>query len=158
MRVVSGEREPRLHARGGLRSRQRRVLVGKHASRCRVLLVDDTPEIRELLRLALEMDGRFEFVGEAGDGRTAVSLTQSEKPHTVILDLAMPVMDGLQAIPEIRKEAPEAKILVLSGFEARQMSKEAMARGADAYVEKGKNLTELMARLAELCPNIPPAA
>jgi DNA-binding NarL/FixJ family response regulator len=123
-----------------------------HSSRCRVLLVDDTPEIRELLRFALEIDGRFEIVGEAGDGAAAVELTNSERPDAVVLDLAMPVMDGLQAIPEIRKGAPKAKILVLSGFEARQMSDEAISRGAHAYVEKGRSLAELTALLADLCP------
>jgi DNA-binding NarL/FixJ family response regulator len=121
-------------------------------SRCRVLLVDDTPEIRELLRLTLELDGRFEIVGEAGDGAAAVELTSSTDPDAIVLDLAMPVMDGLQAIPEIRKQAPEAKILVLSGFEAKQMSDEAMSRGANAYVEKGGGLTELASMLVDICP------
>ncbi len=124
---------------------------------CRVLVVDDTPEIRQLLRMALEMDGRFEVVGEAGDGVTAVELTHSKNPHAVILDLAMPVMDGLEAIPEIRKGAPEAKILVLSGFEARQMSEEAISRGAHAYIEKGRSLSELASVLAGLCPENLPA-
>jgi DNA-binding NarL/FixJ family response regulator len=119
--------------------------------RCRVLLVDDTPEIRELLRITLEIDGRFEIVGEAEDGAAAIDLTESEVPDAVVLDLAMPVMDGLQAIPEIRKHCPNTKILVLSGFDARQMSKEAISRGAHAYVEKGQNITELATMLVELC-------
>jgi DNA-binding NarL/FixJ family response regulator len=119
--------------------------------RCRVLLVDDTPEIRELLRITLELDGRFEIVGEAGDGAAAIDLTDSHGPDAVILDLAMPVMDGLQAIPEIRRHCPETKILVLSGFDAKQMSDEAVSRGAHAYVEKGGNITELAGLLADLC-------
>jgi DNA-binding NarL/FixJ family response regulator len=124
--------------------------------RCRVLLADDTPEIRQLLRMSLEMDGRFEIVGEAEDGAAAVELTHAETPDAVILDLAMPVMDGLQAIPEILRTAPAAKILVLSGFEARQMSKEAIARGAHAYIEKGKNMKEVATLLADLCAGGPP--
>jgi DNA-binding NarL/FixJ family response regulator len=127
------------------------VEVNPNGSRCRVLLVDDTPEIRQLLRFALELDRRFEIVGEAGDGAAAIDLTRDEAPDAVVLDLAMPVMDGLQAIPEILRESPETKILVLSGFEARQMSDEAMARGAHAYVEKGQSLSELASLLAQLC-------
>lgn len=124
----------------------------------RVLLADDTPEIRQLLRFHLELDGRFEIVGEAGDGRAAIDMTDSESPDAVILDLAMPVMDGLQAIPEIREKAPETKILVLSGFEARQMSREAIDRGAHAYVEKGKSLADLATLIVDLCREEPPAA
>jgi DNA-binding NarL/FixJ family response regulator len=126
--------------------------------RHRVLLADDTPEIRQLLRLSLELDGRFEIVGEAEDGASAVELTHAEVPDAVVLDLAMPVMDGLQAIPEIRRNAPDAKILVLSGFEARQMSKEALARGAHAYIEKGDNMKEVASLLADLCSSNPSAA
>ena len=90
-----------------------------------------------LLRLTLEPDERFEIVGEAADGAEAVELTESHMPDAVILDLAMPVMDGLQAIPKIKDCCPETKIVVLSGFQAATMSSEAMASGAHAYVEKG---------------------
>ena len=116
-----------------------------------VVLADDTEEIRHLLRLALSTDDRFEVVGEASDGAQAIEVVASVRPDAVVIDLAMPVMDGLQAIPEIRKEAPDAKILVLSGFDARQMSNEALSRGAHDYVEKGGDLTDLATRLVSLC-------
>jgi DNA-binding NarL/FixJ family response regulator len=117
----------------------------------RVVLVDDTVEIRQLLRMALELDGRFNVIDEAGDGASAIKLAGEKQPDAVVLDLAMPVMDGLQAIPEIRREAPAAKILVLSGFDTRQMSSEALSRGADAYVEKGGDLQDLASKLINLC-------
>lgn len=117
----------------------------------RVVLVDDTEEIRRLLRMTLEVDGRFRIIDEAADGVTAVRIASEKQPDAVILDLAMPVMDGLQAIPEIRKGAPDAKILVLSGFDARQMTYEAMARGAHGYVEKGGDLNDLATMLVSLC-------
>jgi DNA-binding NarL/FixJ family response regulator len=119
--------------------------------RIRVVLVDDTIEIRQLLRMTLEFDGRFKVIDEAGDGVGAIKAAGEHHPDAIVLDLAMPVMDGLQAIPEIRREAPEAKILVLSGFDAGQMSNEALKRGADAYVEKGGDLDELPGKLHELC-------
>ena len=119
--------------------------------RIRVVLVDDTIEIRKLLRMKLEFDGRFKVVDEAGDGVAAVKAASEKQPDAIVLDLAMPVMDGLQAIPQIRREAPDAKILVLSGFEAEQMSNEALNRGAHAYIEKGGDLEELPGKLIALC-------
>lgn len=117
----------------------------------RVVLVDDTVEIRRLLRMTLEMDGRFDVIDEAGDGASAVKLVGEKQPDAVVLDLAMPVMDGLQAIPAIREEAPAAKILVLSGFDGHQMSSEAISRGAHAYIEKGGDLRDLASTLISLC-------
>ena len=113
-------------------------------------MVDDTAEIRRLLRMTLEFDGRFFVVEEAGDGAAAVRMAGEHHPDAVILDLAMPVMDGLQAIPKIKERSPETKILVLSGFDSRQMSGEALARGADAYIEKGEDLDKLTATLVQL--------
>ena len=128
-------------------------MTGKDAElgAIRVVLVDDTIEIRRMLRMTLEIDGRFDVIDEAGDGAAAVKIASEKQPDAVVLDLAMPVMDGLQAIPEIRKGAPEAKILVLSGFDARQMSTEALSRGAHDYVEKGGDLTDLATKLVSLC-------
>ena len=91
-----------------------------------------------LVRMALELEGGFEVVGEAGDGREALDLSDEHLPDAVVLDLAMPVMDGLEAIPAIKKNNPSAKILVLSGFDASQMKDEAIQAGADAYLEKGE--------------------
>jgi DNA-binding NarL/FixJ family response regulator len=117
----------------------------------RVLLADDTPEIRRLLRLNLELDGRFEIVGEAADGAEAVALSQSLRPDVVVLDLAMPVMDGLQAAPMIRQTSPSSKILVLSGFDHSRMEARAREQGAHGYLEKGTAFGRITDVLAELC-------
>ncbi len=117
----------------------------------RVVLADDTAEIRKLLRLTLEVDGRFQVLDEASDGETAVTIAAAQRPDAIVLDLAMPVKDGLQAIPEIKQRSPETKILVLSGFDAEQMSAEALSRGADAYIEKGGDLEDLADALVGLC-------
>ena len=119
---------------------------------CRVLIADDTPDIRFLLRRALDGDPRFEVVDEAADGAEAIRLVASHRPDAILLDLAMPVMDGLQAIPEILRTAPNTKIVVLSGFDAASMSKEALDRGAHAYLEKGASILEITTLLADFCP------
>lgn len=117
----------------------------------RVLLADDTPEIRQLLRIALELEGGFEIVGEAADGRQALHLAGSHRPDAVVLDLAMPIMDGLEAIPAIRRATPQTKILVLSGFTSAQMGADALALGADAYLEKGVSPGDIVAAINRLC-------
>lgn len=117
----------------------------------RVLLVDDTPDIRRLLRVNLELDGRFEIVGEAADGAEAVALTRSLRPDAVVLDLAMPVMDGLQAAPVIRQCSPESRILVLSGFDHARMEARAREQGADGYLEKGTAFGRIAETLVDLC-------
>jgi DNA-binding NarL/FixJ family response regulator len=108
-----------------------------------VYLVDDVPELRELIKFGMEEDPGFEVVGEAGDGRTALEGIAATRPAAVLLDLSMPDMDGLEAIPEIRKRDPDVAIIVLSGFSVDRMGPPALERGADGYVEKGTPIQEL---------------
>ena len=117
----------------------------------RVLIADDTPDIRLLLRAALRMYPGFDIVGEAIDGVEAVKLAEEHQPDAVLLDLAMPVKDGLQAIPEIRVGSPDTKIIVLSGFTATEMRPEAFRLGAHAYLEKGSPPDRLIGTLKRLC-------
>ncbi len=109
----------------------------------RVVIIDDTADLRQLLRLALERSG-FEVVAEAGDGKAGIETVRQHRPDVVVIDLAMPVMDGIEALPALRRLVPEAKIIVLSGFGAQQMSARAVAAGADGYVQKGAPLTTII--------------
>lgn len=124
---------------------------GSGAARCRVVIADDTPDIRSLLRWCLEPDDRFEVVGEAANGAEAVELITALDVDAILLDLAMPVMDGLQAIPQIKVASPGTRIVVLSGFEETVMASEALARGADAYLEKGIAVAEIASVLQDMC-------
>lgn len=117
-----------------------------------VLVVDDVADIRLLLRLALEGDGRFEIVGEAGDGSEAIDAAGRLRPDVVLLDLAMPVMDGLEALPGIRAQSPESKIVILSGFNARELSAEALSLGASSYMEKGEIADRLVPHILQHFP------
>lgn len=108
-----------------------------------VFLVDDVPELRELIRFGIEDDPGFEVVGEAGDGRSALEGIAEKRPAAVLLDLSMPDMDGFATISEIRSRAPEIAIVILSGFSADRMSESAIERGADGYIEKGTPIEEL---------------
>ena len=108
-----------------------------------VYLVDDVPELRELVKYGLEDDPGFEVVGEAGNGRSALEGIAATHPAAVLLDLSMPDMNGLEAILEIRKRDSDVAIIVLSGFTADRMRAQVIERGADDYVEKGTPMQEL---------------
>lgn len=107
------------------------------AAAIRVLVVDDTADLRFLLRLALGSEEDIDVVGEAGDGREAVEAARRHRPDVMLLDLAMPVMDGLEALPLVRAVSPGTQVVILSGFEATSMAASASAAGAAAYVQKG---------------------
>jgi YesN/AraC family two-component response regulator len=116
----------------------------------RILIADDAPDIRLLLKMYLT-DSRLEVVGEATNGAEAVEMAGTEKPDAIILDLAMPVMDGLEAIPLIKKASPDTKIVVLSGFDADRMAERAMGLGAETYLQKGVALGDIGQMLWNLC-------
>jgi len=116
----------------------------------RVLVVDDAANLRELLTVLLDVEDDFEVVGTAADGIQALEKAESLKPDIVLLDLAMPVMDGLQALPGLRERLPDSRIVIFSGFEHEALAREALAAGADAYIEKGTSVMQLVARLRQL--------
>jgi signal transduction histidine kinase len=120
----------------------------------RVLVVDDTPDLRDLLTMALERTGEFEVVAHAENGRAGVDSAAAYGPDLVLLDIAMPVMDGLEALPLIRSACPEAIVVMLSGFGASEMTTKALAGGADGYIQKGQPLGTLMAQVRTLVARV----
>lgn len=115
----------------------------------RVLLADDARDLRFFVRVTLEADPRFLVIAEAADGAEAVRLADELQPDVVVLDLALPVLDGLQALPRIRALAPATAVVVLSGFDSGAMSAAARALGAANYVSKGDALAVLPDVLVE---------
>jgi DNA-binding NarL/FixJ family response regulator len=119
-------------------------------SPARVLLADDHELMRRMLRLTLSTRPGLEVVGEAGDGAEALALARELAPDLVVLDVAMPVMDGLAATRALRAELPGCAILIVSSFEAERLAEAALAAGADRYVEKGAGLDAAADAAAEL--------
>ena len=117
-----------------------------------MLVVDDIKDIRDMIRLILELRPGFKVVGEAANGQQAIEQAQSTQPDVVFLDLAMPVMDGLEALPEIRRVAPSSRILVSSGYD-HTMARKAMALGAHASIVKGGKASEIVAAIREVWSN-----
>lgn len=116
----------------------------------RVVVVDDTPDIRLLLRAALTGYDRFAVVAEAGDGVSGVEAVRLHEPDVVLLDLAMPVMDGLEALPLMRAASPRTRVVVLSGFESARMGDAGRLAGASAYLQKGASPDEIVATLLDV--------
>ena len=111
--------------------------VGERA--VRVFLVDDVGAFRALMRFTLEEDPRIQVVGEASDGHEGVTGVEMLKPDVVLLDLAMPVLDGFEAMPLMLERSPGTTIVALSGFTAERMAALCIESGARAYLEKGED-------------------
>ena len=115
-----------------------------------VVVCDDVPELRRLLREVLDEDEGMHVVGEAADGRQAVEVIGQLQPDVVILDLSMPELDGLEAIPLIHQVAPGAEICIFSGFEEGKVAEVALRLKASRYVRKGAPLEDLRNAVREL--------
>jgi PAS domain S-box-containing protein len=103
----------------------------------RIVIVDDNEDLRRLLRLQIERLGRYDIVGEGIDGVNGVEVVAETQPDVVFLDLAMPRMDGLEALPLMLNAAPGVRVVVLSGFDQGSVASKALAAGAVRYIEKG---------------------
>jgi PAS domain S-box-containing protein len=109
-----------------------------------VLVVDDADDLRTMLRTRMENYKGLTVVGEAADGVAAVEMAAELQPDLVLLDLAMPRMDGLEALPLIRAAVPGVRVIVLSGFNQSTLAQKALEAGADHYVVKGGSMSRLL--------------
>jgi DNA-binding NarL/FixJ family response regulator len=116
----------------------------KDSQRIRILLIDDHAMLRQGLRLALNLQPDMHVVGEAGSGREGVAMVQSLQPDIVLLDLNMPDMDGIEVYEHIRRQAPETKVLVLSGIHADARVYATVEAGVDGYIVKDASTAELV--------------
>jgi len=105
-------------------------------SKIRVLVVEDHPIVRDGLILYLQRDPEFEIVGAVGTGVDAVDAFRKHKPDVVLMDLQLPVMSGVDAIRAIRREAAEARIVVLTMYEGDEDIRRALEAGAATYLLK----------------------
>jgi two-component system NarL family response regulator len=116
----------------------------------RVLIADDHRLFAEALEAILQMDDRIEVVGHARDGREAVEFWEQHRPDLTLMDISMPVMDGLDAVREIRALDPKACILMLTGSNARDDVDRAREAGVAGYVTKDRIAAELIDAILEV--------
>ena len=137
----------------GPRVRPNRLMLVPAAAgrpRHRLLIVDDDRRARGLLRILFESDEGYEVVGEADDGREAIAMARHLSPDVVLLDLAMPGMGGLEALPLILAVAPMAKVAVLSALDEADVAEAAFRQGAVGYVTKDRGPERLLDMLTPL--------
>ena len=116
----------------------------------RVLIADDHRLFAEALEAILATDKRIEVVAHAGDGREAVELARTLEPDVVLMDISMPVMDGIEATEELRANGNDVCILMLTGSNSRDDVDRARKAGAAGYVTKDRIAAELIDAIVEI--------
>jgi two-component system response regulator NreC len=109
----------------------------------RVLIVDDHTIVRDGISSLLALAGDIEVVGEAANGREGLEKVSKLLPDVVLMDISMPIMGGLEAIPRIRKEFPETRILVLTQYDDKEHVFPAIQAGANGFISKTAASSEL---------------
>ncbi|MEP0805102.1 MAG: response regulator transcription factor [Chloroflexota bacterium] len=113
----------------------------------RILLADDHAVLRSGLRLLLTSQSGYEVVGEASSGTETLALAEQLQPDLILLDLSMPALGGLDALPALRKLVPNAKILILTMHDDPQYLRQALKHGASGYVLKKAADSELLSAI-----------
>lgn len=116
-----------------------------------ILIVDDNPRVRSGIRMLLQKHEDWTICGEASDGIEAVRKAAEFKPDVILLDISMPNMDGLTALPLIREVSPDSQIIVLTLHESLDTARAASRAGANAYIAKSL-MNELLPALEALRP------
>ncbi len=109
----------------------------------KILLADDHQILREGIRRGFESAGE-DVVGEAGDGEEAIRLAHEHRPDVVVMDLSMPLMDGVTATRRIREEIPEVKVVVLTMHDDVSRTRQALDAGAVGYLSKGCSFSDVL--------------
>jgi len=115
-----------------------------------IVVVDDSADVRTLVRTQIRLSGRLDVVGEGTTGEDAVDLATRHQPDLMLLDVSMPVMDGLTALPKIRQASAGTRVVMYTGFDEKDLAARATDLGAAAFVEKSAPFEVLIATLVDL--------
>ena len=118
----------------------------------RVVIADDEEDIRVLLRVNLQLDGRFDVVGEAETGGEAIDLVAAERPDVLVLDLRMPEMSGEEALPVLREAWPDLPVVVFSAHVTDELAEDLHAAGATCVLSKSLRPADVVRHLVAAAP------
>lgn len=138
-------------------ARHDQATSGRESGPLRVVVADDADGVRDLICLLLDLEPDFTVVGRATNGAEAIDLVSATGPDLVLLDVLMPVLDGMAALPRVRRLVPDARVVLFTGFSAHTMRDDALALGADDVMEKGLGSGSLVDRLRAVCRRPAPA-
>jgi DNA-binding NarL/FixJ family response regulator len=130
--------------------------AGAQPTPLRVLVVDDHVLFAEVLTVALELRGRFEVVGQARDGREAIEQAAWLRPDVVVMDVQMPVLDGIEATARVLAAAPGAKVIVVSSSQSPDDRRRAREAGAVAFLGKEPSVDDLVRALERVVFRVVP--
>jgi two-component system NarL family response regulator len=139
---------------------KRRTIGGQKSDLIRILIAEDHTVVRDGLAAIIKQERDLEVVGEVGDGRMAVELWKKQRPDVTLMDLRMPVLDGVNAIYEIRAAEPNARIIVLTTFDGDEDIYRGLRAGAKSYLLKDVRREELFQCIREVHAGktfVPPA-
>lgn len=117
----------------------------------RVVLADDHRILRQSLRILLDSRTGIEVLGECGDGREAVTLVGKLRPDVVVMDIAMPELNGIEATHQVRRASPGTRVIILSAYGDAEQVKLALRAGASGYVIKRSDIEELVMAIRLVC-------
>jgi two-component system, NarL family, nitrate/nitrite response regulator NarL len=124
--------------------------IQDHQDSIRVLIVDDEPLFTEMIETLLDVEDGVEVIGKAKHGKQGVMLAHELGPDVIVMDVSMPVMDGLEATREIREQDPGALVLILTGGTNVTDVDKARTAGAAGYLTKDRIAAELVAEIRSL--------
>ena len=125
------------------------------SEKLRVVLVDDQPLVRDLLKMRLHLDGRFDVVAEAYSGGEALMMARVHRPDVIVLDVGMPGISGLTVLPALAEECPDTKIVVYTANSDEELERDAFERGAHFVADKLMGVGDLILAIAVLCGRDP---
>ena len=115
-----------------------------------ILLVDDHSVVRQGLRMFLSLDPDLEVVGEASNGAEGIEQARKLKPDVVLMDLLMPVMDGIEVLRRIKLQWPQVEVIIITGYQTVDTAVKAIKLGAHNYIEKPFTPDALLAKVREV--------
>lgn len=125
--------------------------MSRSGATCRVVICDDSTEYRTVLGLMLRVDAGIEVVGEADDGDTCIELVRRTQPDIVLLDVSMPRVDGIDAVPELHAAAPDCRVIMLTGYGSAEVRERSLSAGADDYLEKTEDFSQILTAVQSHC-------